>query len=563
MRVVIIGGGTAGVSAATHLRRLDENAEILILEQNNELAVSNCGLLYYLSGQIKDRQELIGTTAEEMKRKYNIDVRLNAEVTAINRAEKSVTVKNRDKEYYDKLIFTIGAYQLRPDIEGVLSEQVFTIRNLASIEKIKSYIKDIEPKRAIIVGGGYIGTEAAEALCALGIKPSIVEASSHILPMLDYDMAAEIQNRLHDKGISLYLNKRVEAFEERQVRLADGCKLDYDLAIIATGVKPDLKLSVLSDLEIGETGGLIVNEYMQTSDKDIYSAGDDIEVIDEITRKPSRMSQADLAVKQARIIAEHLCGINRKYKTALSTSITRLCDYTAAAVGANEAVLQKHGIKYEKIHLHGWTHASYIPGREQILLKLLFDKDGKILGAQGIGRNGVDKRLDVLATAIKNNVKVSALEELELCYAPPFGSASDAVNNLGSMADNVLTGKVKYAFYPDFQMAEQTRGAMIVDVRPPEMFAEGHLPQAVNIPVEAIRSNLASFPHDKPVITYCNRGVRAYQAARILQNRGFDNVYVLSGGRNLYLEISRDQTAQNAVCEKLHKLNKPNLKNIA
>ena len=275
------------------------------------------------------------------------------------------------------------------------------------------------------------------------------------------------------------------------------------------------------------------------------------------------MSQADLAVKQARVIAEHLCGINRKFKTALSTSITKLCDYTAAAVGANEATLQKYGLKYEKIHLHGWTHAAYIPGREQMLFKLLFDKDGKILGAQGIGRNGIDKRLDVLAAAIKNGAKVSELEELELCYAPPFGSASDALNNLGSMADNVLKGQVKYVFYPDFQMAEQTQEAMIVDVRPPEMFAEGHLPQAINIPVTAIRSNLDSFPHDKPIITYCNRGVRAYQAARILQNRGFDNVYVLSGGRNLYLEISRDQASQHTVCEELRKFRHPELKNIA
>lgn len=558
MRVVIIGGGTAGISAATRLRRLDENIEILVLEQDPELAVSNCGLLHYLSGEIKDRSELIGTTPEELKRKYNIDARVNAEVEAINREEKSITIKNRGKEFYDKLIFTIGAYQLRPDIAGVLSEQVFTIRNLTSIERIKSYIKDMEPRRAIIVGGGYIGTEAAEALCALGIKTAIVEASSHILPMLDDDMAAEIQNRLRAKGISLYLNKRVEAFEERQVKLADGCKLDYDMAIIATGVKPDLKLSVLSDLEIGETGGLIVNEYMQTSDKDIYSAGDDIEIIDEITKQPVRMSQAGLAVKEARIIAEHICGINHKFRSAIGTSITELCGYTVAAAGANEAILNRYGIKYQKIHLHGWNHASYIPGREQMLFKLLFDDNGKILGAQGTGNDGVDKRMDILATAIKKGIRIGELEELELCYAPPFGASSDTINNLGSMADNVLNGKIKYAFYPDFQMTETTSNAMIVDVRQPEAFAEGHLPGAVNIPLEAIRGNLSSFPHDKPIITYCNRGVRAYQAARILQNRGFDNVYVLSGGRSLYLEISRDQAAQVTMCEELRKFKRYN-----
>ena len=293
MRVLIIGGGAAGVTAATRLRRLDENAEIIILEQGDALSVSNCGLLYYLGGEVRERDELINTTPEKLKRQYNIDARLNAEVEFINRQEKTVTIKDKGKEYYDKLVFTIGAYQLRPDIDGVLAEQVFTIRDLASIERIKNYIKDFEPARAIIVGGGYIGVETAEVLHKLKIDTAIVEAADHILSGdFDNDIAAGIQNLLRGKGIKIYLNTKVEAFGDKSVSLSNGQKLDYDMAIIATGVKPDLKLSILSDLEVGETGGLVVNEYMQTSDKDIYAAGDDVEVLHMITRKPVRLSQA-------------------------------------------------------------------------------------------------------------------------------------------------------------------------------------------------------------------------------------------------------------------------------
>lgn len=296
MRVLIIGGGAAGVMAATRLRRLDENAEIIILEQGDALSVSNCGLLYYLGGEVRERDELINTTPEKLKRQYNIDARLNAEVEFINRQEKTVTIKDKGKEYYDKLVFTIGAYQLRPDIDGVLAEQVFTIRDLASIERIKNYIKDFEPARAIIVGGGYIGVETAEVLHKLKIDTAIVEAADHILSGdFDNDIAAGIQNLLRRKGIKIYLNTKVEAFGDKSVSLSNGQKLDYDMAIIATGVKPDLKLSILSDLEVGETGGLVVNEYMQTSDKDIYAAGDDVEVLHMITRKPVRLSQAGLA----------------------------------------------------------------------------------------------------------------------------------------------------------------------------------------------------------------------------------------------------------------------------
>ena len=514
MRVLIIGGGAAGVTAATRLRRLDENAEIIILEQGDALSVSNCGLLYYLGGEVRERDELINTTPEKLKRQYNIDARLNAEVEFINRQEKTVTIKDKGKEYYDKLVFTIGAYQLRPDIDGVLAEQVFTIRDLASIERIKNYIKDFEPARAIIVGGGY-------------------------------DIAAGIQNLLRGKGIKIYLNTKVEAFGDKSVSLSNGQKLDYDMAIIATGVKPDLKLSILSDLEVGETGGLVVNEYMQTSDKDIYAAGDDVEVLHMITRKPVRLSQAGLAVKEARVIAEHLAGISHKFKYALNTSAAQIFGLTAAASGATETKLKAAGTEYEKIHLYAYSHAGYLPDNRLNLYKLLFDRKGRLLGIQALGNREAVRKTDVTATAIMTGVPANELEDLALCYAPPYGNASDAVNTLGTMAENVLNGRVKFVSPFSGEWEQMAAEAMIIDVRPPEMFEKGHLPHAINIPQTAIRNNLSSIPQDKPVVLYCNRSIRAYVAAALLNNRGFDNIYVLSGGLYLYNEIEQNLREQN------------------
>ena len=546
MKVVIIGGGAAGVTAATRLRRLDENAEIVILERTNDLSVSNCGLLYYLSGDIKHRDNLINTTAEKLKSQYNINTKLNAEVELINRREKSVSIKGGGKEYYDRLIFTIGAYQLRPDIDGVLGEQIFTIRDLASIDRIKNYIKDMTPTNAVIVGGGYIGIEAAEALHKLNINVSIIEASDRVLSSsFDTEMSAGIQNLLRSKGIKLYLNTTAEAFEDNDVLLSNGRRLPYDMAIIATGVKPDLRLSVLSELEIGETGGLIVNDYMQTSDKNIYAAGDDIELRNLITQKPSRMSQAGLAIKEARIIAEHISGVPHKFKYALNTSIAQIFDYTAAASGATECDLRSTGIDYKVVHLYAWAHAGYIPENHLNLYKLLFDKQGTLLGVQAWGKQGIDKRTDILATAIISGIKAEELEDLALCYAPPYGSAGDAVNTLGAMASNVLSGRVK--FVPPFSIEwnNLTQGTMLIDVRSHKDFEQSHLEHAINIPQDAIRHNLSSIPQDKPVILYDDRGIRSYVAASILHNHGFKNIYVLSGGKHLYDELLKNLSDEN------------------
>ena len=400
MKIAIVGGGAAGTACATRLRRLNENDEIVIFEKSGKLALSNCGLPYLLSGIVEDGKALIGTTPEQMKQKYNIDCRLNAEVEFINRKDKSVTVKGREPESYDKLIIATGAYQLRPDINGILGEQIFTVNNLESIYKIKDFVKYNQPRNVVVAGGGYTGVEMAENLMRLGLKVSIVEASPHLLPGLDYDMAATLHNYLRGKGLRLYLNRRLTDFGDSRVTLDNGLTIEYDMAVVATGVRPDPKLTIMSDLEIGKSGGIKVDEHMQTSDKDIYAAGDDVEVTDFITRQPVRMAQAGLAVKEAKVIADHLGGLDSRFEYALGTSIIKVFEMTAASAGANEEKLKKAGISYKHFNLYGFDHSAYMPDNELLLLKLLFDADGKILGAQAIGRGNVSKRIDILALAI-------------------------------------------------------------------------------------------------------------------------------------------------------------------
>lgn len=547
MKIVIIGGGAAGTACAARLRRLNENDEIIILEKSNQLALSNCGLPHLLSGVVKNGNNLIGTTPEKMKQRYNIDCRLNTEVDSINRKDKTVTTLTKEVEDYDKLIIATGAYQLRPDVEGILGEQIFTIRDLESITKIKEFIKSNQVKNAVIMGGGFIGVEIAESLIKLGIKVTLVEASNHLLPSLDYDMAASVHNYLREKGLSVYLKRKITAFGDDKITMDNGQTIAYDMGIIATGVQPDLKIAIMADLEIGEDGGIKVNEHMQTSDKDIYAIGDNVEVLDYITRKPTRMAQAGLAVKQAKVAADNLGEISSKFKFALGTSIIKIFDYTAAAVGANEAKLKAHNIAYQQINLYDFDHASYMPDNELILLKILFSNSGDILGAQAVGKGNVNKKIDILALAIQANTHASELENTEFTYAPQFSAGKDSINNLGSMAYNVLGKRIKLISYAEIDWDNITDETMLIDIRDPKDFDQEHIEKAINIPLTALRHNLDSIPHDKKVILYCRYGVGSYVASRILENRGFDNIYVLNGGMELYNEIIRDEAETEAL----------------
>lgn len=543
MKVVVIGGGTAGAATAAKLRRLDENCEIVILEKSNEFAVSNCAFPYYMSGQIGDLDELVGATPEEMRSQYNIEVRLNSEVENINREEKTVKISGRGEESYDKLVIANGAMQFRPDIEGVLSEKVFTIRSLESVVKLKNYIQYGGVKRVIILGGGYVGIEMAESFSEMKLKVSIVENSDHILPNLDYDMAAPLQNMLRERGIKLFLKQSIVAFGDEKATLSSGETLEYDLALIATGVRPDLKLPILANLEIGDAGGIKVNEHLQTTDKDIYAVGDNIEIRNLVTKQCCLLSSASLAIREAKIAAENIAGLGTKLPEAVGSSITQLFEFTTATAGANEAVLAENGIAYQKVHLYQSSKADYLSGSSQMLLKLLFADNGEILGIQGVGKSGIDTRIDTAANILRLNGNVSGLENAEICYAPAYSTGNDALNSIGSLAAEILRGAIKFAFFDDVSQDN----VMLIDVRSPEAFDDDHIYKAINIPLGAIRNNLDSIPHDKKVITYCNRGRAAYKAACILNNRGFDNVYVLSGGKILYDEIAanRQKTFQS------------------
>lgn len=551
MKVVIIGGGAAGISTATRLRRLNENAEILILEKSGEFAVSGCGLTYYLSGEVR-REELIGASVEEMRELYNIEIRLNNEVTSINRRDKTVSIEGRGNETYDKLVIATGAYQLRPDIDGVLADNIFTVRNLETVERIKNYIKDIDAKNAVIVGGGMIGIDTAEAFVKMGLKPVIVEAEGHLMRPLDGDMAAVLHNYLREKGIGLYLNEKVTAFGDRDVLLASGIKIPYDLAVISTGIKPDLKLTVLAELELGKSGGLKVDKQMRTSDDDIFAAGDVVEVTNLITGREERLSNAETAVKQARVIAEVLAGKDAAFGKTINSTICKSFDLTIASVGATEETLRNNGISYKKIHRYGKSHAAYYPGAETILLKLLFSDKGQILGAQAIGKDGVDKRMDIILAYMTLKGKVGVLSNANTCYAPPFSTGRDMLGEAAAAAENLLSGQDKLIYPEDIDLENfNEEETILIDVRPHKKFLEGHIPHAINLPSEAIRNNLEVIPHEKRVILYCNRGRRSYLSARLLNNRGFDNIFILSGGTDLYNEILEDKQIRSESYERI------------
>lgn len=536
MKVLIIGGGACGASAAARLRRLDDKAEILILEKTNEISIANCGLPYYCSDIIDNEEKMHVSSVQKFKNLLNIDIKMGAEVTEINRQEKTVTVNGKEILSYDKLVLAPGAKPFKPDIEGINNHKIHTVRMLKDGNAIKELIKTANIKNAVVIGGGFIGIEMAENFAHLnGVNTTLIELSSHILPPVDKETAAFAQNEIRKHNVNLILSDGVKEFKQDEIVLNSGRKIPYDIAVLAIGVKPETSLAHACGLEIGKTGGIKVNANMLTSDKDIYAGGDSVEVEDFVSCEKVLIPLAGPANRQGRIIADNIAGLNSVYKKTLGSAVVKVFDLTIANAGNSEESLIKRGIAYWKTFTFGFSHANYYPGATRTMYKLLFSPDGDILGIQAAGYEGVEKRVDVIASAMRSKLKVWDLIDLELCYAPPYSSAKDPVNILGMHADNILKGLVKPAYYEDI------KDALLVDVRSKEEFYNETIDGAVHIFTPELRTRYTELPKDKKVILFCNTGFQSYVASRILLQQGFNNVYSLTAGIELYKVLMKNK----------------------
>ena len=533
MRTVIIGGGACGASAAARIRRLDESAEIIVLEKTGEISIANCGLPYYTSGVINDREKMLVSSPEKFREWFNINVKLNTEVININPDEKFVETADGEKINYDKLVLAQGAKPFVPPIEGIPEEKVFTVRTLFDADNIKSYIKEKGVRKAIVIGGGFIGVEMAENLNEMGLETTLIEQQNQILAPVDYEIAAFLHNEMRDRGIELVLSDGVKKFNDNKVILNSSREIEFDIIIMAIGVRPEITLAKNAGLETAR--GIIVNENLQTSNPDMYAGGDGVEIKDFVTGENTLIPLAGPANRQGRIIADNICGIESAYKNSQGTSVLKVFDLTAASVGNNEKQLKSKNIPYWKTFVFSKDHAGYYPGAVEVLYKLLFSPDGKILGAQGVGPDGVEKRIDVISSIMRNGGKIQELLDSELCYAPPYSSAKDAVNILGMNADNILRGLLKPAYFEDLE------NSYLIDVRQREIFEISTIEGAVNIPIAQLRNRINEVPRDKKVILFCNTGYTSYNASRILIQNGFNNVYSLCGGISLYKELVKDK----------------------
>ena len=554
MKVVIVGGVAGGASAAARLRRLDENAEIILFEKGEHISFANCGLPYYIGEVIKDKDKLLVQTPEKMKERFRIDVRVNSEVIKIDPEKKTVTVLdgktgNTYTESYDKLVLSPGAEPVKPRLAGIDSPRIFTLRNIPDTYRVKDYVDKMNPKRAVVVGAGFIGLEVAENLHMRGVKVTVVELADHVIGPLDYDMAALVHQHMKTKDVELYLKDAVEAFEDTHtgigVKLSSGRMLRADMVIMGIGVKPETRLAAEAGLKLGKTGGIYVNEYLQTSNPDIYAVGDAIEIRDFISGNEALIPLAGPANKQGRIAANNICGRQEKFEGTQGTSIVKIFDITVAVTGNNERILKKNGIEYEKSFTHSASHAGYYPGAIPMTIKLLFGKtDGKLLGAQIVGYKGVDKRMDVLSTAMRAGMTVFDLEKLELSYAPPYSSAKDPVNIAGFTASNILKKDCSIFHWDEVSSIDREKGVLI-DVRTPQEFRLGTIEGALNIPLDELRDRLAEIPRDKEIFIFCQAGLRGYLAGRILMQKGYEHVKNLSGGYLTYQMAIQKQSNED------------------
>jgi len=553
MKIIIIGGVAGGATAAARLRRLDEKAEIIILERGEYVSFANCGLPYYIGGVITDRGDLTLQTPQSFKSRFHIDVRVLNEAVKVKPDTKTVTVKNLRtsetyEETYDNLILSMGAEPVRPNIEGADGSNVFTLRNIPDTLKIKNYIDTAKPRSAVVIGGGYIGVEMAENLVEAGLKVAIVELADHLIAPLDFDMAADVHRYIKSKGIYLHLNNGVKAINGNTVVLQNG-EITADMIIMSVGVRPETALAKDCGIELNPRGSIVVNNKMQTNIPDIYAVGDAVEVEDFITKKPAFIPLAGPANKQGRIAADNIAGFESVYTGTQGSSVLKLFDMTVATTGLNEKSATAAGIDYDKTYTYSASHATYYPRAAQMSVKALWDKKTlQIIGAQIVGFDGVDKRMDVLATAIRFGAKITDLTTLELCYAPPFGSAKDPVNMLGFVAENIVSGKLKQFFWHDVEKLPRDGSVFLLDTRTPFEVMQGKIDGFVNIPLDSLRQRINEIPKDRPVYVHCHSGLRSYLACRILTGNGYD-CYNLAGGWRLYESVINERTVPEYSCK--------------
>lgn len=555
MKVLIIGGVAGGATVAARLRRMDEDAQIILFERGEYVSYANCGLPYHIGGTISDRDRLFVQTVDGFINRFNIDIRIKSEVIGIDTQNKSVSVHDLAngktyQETYDKLVISTGAEPIKPSIPGIDDKRIFSLRNVPDMDRIKNYIDRHKPKKALVVGGGFIGLEMVENLYDAGLEVSIVERANQVMAPIDYSMAALVHQHLVQKRVSLFLEENVIRFESEgnqlKTTLESGKELAAEMVILSIGVRPDVKLAKEAGIKIGTLGGIIVDDYMQTSDNDVYALGDAVEIYNPVIGKNALIPLAGPANKQARIVADNIMENNRcKYNGTIGTSIAKVFDLTVAATGVSAKILKREGIEYISSFTHGNSHAGYYPDALPLSIKILFSPvDGKLYGAQVVGFDGVDKRIDLFAHVIKNNGTIYDLQEIEHAYAPPYSSAKDPVNMAGFVAENILKKKVNIVHWRDIPKLDAAT-FLLIDSRTAEEFKMGHINGAINIPVDDIRSRMQEISRDKKIIVYCAVGLRGYIASRILMQHGYTNVFNLSGGYKTYSCAIPDKSTSN------------------
>lgn len=550
MKVVIVGGVAGGATAAARLRRLDEQAEIIVFERSGYISYANCGLPYYIGDIITDPEELTLQTPESFFSRFRVTMKVRHEVIALHPKEHTVTVKNLEsgeefEESYDKLILSPGAKPTQPRIPGTASDKVFTLRTVEDTFRIKEYIQKHHPQSAVLSGGGFIGLELAENLRRLGMEVTIVQRPKQLMNPFDSDMAAFIHGEMRKHGVKLALGHTVEGFEEKgdgvEVLLKDEAPLFADMVVLAIGVTPDTVLAKDAGLELGIKGSIIVNDRMETSASDVYAVGDAVQVKHYVTGQDALISLAGPANKQGRIAADNICGRDSRYRGAMGSSVIQVFDMTAAVTGINETNAKKAGLIVDKVILSPMSHAGYYPGGKVMTMKVVFEKEtGRLLGAQIVGYEGVDKRIDVLAAAIHAGMKAADLKELDLAYAPPYSSAKDPVNMAGFMAENIAQGILKQFHPEDVKELPRDGSVVLLDVRTEGEYSRGHIEDFINIPVDELRERINEIEKGKPVYVMCQSGLRSYIAVRILTGCGYD-AYNLSGGFRFYDAVNNDR----------------------